>query len=130
MKQRVFKNEKGQDLIVKHRKSAIIFAVEEVKKDMKPDFRFYFSTQTFKEFASYIEEISNKAWAAITPKEAHSLATDYYEYYDREFDNNGYLSIVEDGLSVEGPYTTTAKLYQFNKSKIQSFIYDLRKKLK
>ncbi|QDP99437.1 hypothetical protein FOH38_02075 [Lysinibacillus fusiformis] len=121
MKERIF-----GDLIIKHRKSAIFF---EIGEGEYYDCIFRFTEHEFKEFTSYIEEIANESWNNVTPKVADSMGTDYSEYYDKEFDNNGYLSIIENGLRIEGPYTTTGRLYKFNKAKIQSFIFDLRKKI-
>lgn len=126
MKQRVFETVNGKDLIIKHRKSAVIFEVD-LLEDEKPNFQFQFTEETFKEFVTYIESIANEIWSSFIPKDATSEASDYWEYYDKEFDNNGYLRISEECLEVEGPHTTTGRLYQFNKAKMQSFIFDLRK---
>jgi hypothetical protein len=65
----------------------------------------------------------------LTPKEAQSEGADYYEYYDREFDNNGYLSIRDNALEIGRPILESNKLYQFNKKKMESFIYDFRERV-
>ncbi len=122
MKYRVFSN----GLVVKHRKSAIIFENEGGKKQKEDRFTYEFTNDEFKDFSSYIEMIANKAWSNVVPKEASSLASDYDEYYDRKYDDNGRLSITENGLLIIAPYCSVDTLYQFNKPKIQSFIYDLR----
>lgn len=121
LKQYVFDN----GLVVKHRKHAIIFETIEGESGTGNDFKFTFSPDTFREFVDYIIKIADEAWANITPKEADSLGSDYYEYYDKLYDNNGYLSISKCELVIESPYGSVDKLYQFNKPKIQSFIYDL-----
>lgn len=126
MKERVFETLNGKALTVKHRKSAVTFEVQ-LSKNEKPDFHFKFSPEDFKAFAAYMESVANDVWSNFTPKDATSEASDYCEYYDKEFDNNGYLRIIEDGIKVEGPHNTTGRLYQFTKSKLQSFIFDLRK---
>ncbi len=115
-------------LVIKHRKSAIIFENASGKKEKKERFSYKFSEDEFKDFAAYIEEIANEAWSSIVPKEANSLGSDYAEYYDRKYDANGYLAIGENVISIDAPYWSVDTLYQFNKPKIQSFIYDLRKK--
>ncbi|WP_313804792.1 hypothetical protein [Cytobacillus sp.] len=116
-------------LVIKHRKSAIIFENASGKKEKEERFSYEFSKEGFKEFATYIEEIANEAWSNIEPKEANSVGSDYDEYYDRKYDANGSLCISEKGIGIMAPYWSVDTLYQFNKPKIQSFIYDLRKKL-
>lgn len=117
-------------LVVKHRKSAIIFENENGKKEKEENFIYTFIEEEFKDFAMYIEKIANEAWTGVVPKEANSSGSDYAEYYDRKYDANGDLSIKSYGISIVAPYWSVDTLYQFNKPKIQSFIYDLQKKLK
>ncbi|UAT29530.1 hypothetical protein K7T73_13065 [Bacillus badius] len=125
MKTKIFDN----GLVIKHRKSAIIFENASGKKEKEERFLYEFTDEEFKDFAGYIEEIANEAWSNVVPKEAHSEASDYDEYYDRKYDANGSLSISNKGILIIAPYWSVDTLYQFNKPKIQSFIYDLRKKL-
>lgn len=124
--ERIFKSENGLELIVRHRKSAVILEVSEAPKGVYK-FSFEFTTETFKELLDYIELISMQAWSNLTPKEAGSMGADYFEYYDRKLDNNGYLSIKKNVLRIERPSEESNRLYQFNKLKMESFIYDFRK---
>lgn len=126
MKAKVFDN----GLVVKHRKSAIIFENVKGKNEKEELFIYTFTDEGFKDFSSYIEDVANEAWSNIVPKEANSLASDYDEYYDRRYDANGNLSITNIGITINAPYWSVDTLYQFNKPKIQSFIYELQKKLK
>lgn len=123
-------------LIVKHRKHAIILECINGEENILENnylFSFAFTPDEFRKFAEYIKEISNVAWNNVKPKLANSEGSDYYEYYDRRYDNNGYLSIVDKKkhieLHVEAPYGSKDTLYQFNKPKIQSFIYDINELL-
>lgn len=116
-------------LVIKHRTSAIIFENATGKKEREERFLYEFTKEDFKDFAIYIEEIANEAWSNIVPKEATDLRSDYDEYYDRKYDANGGLSIKENGILITAPFWSVDTLYQFNKPKIQSFIYDLRKKV-
>ena len=125
MKSKTFSN----GLVVKHRKSAIIFETASGKKEKEERFFFDFSDEELEEFVSYIEEVANEAWSNIEPKEAKSWASDYDEYYDRKYDDNGYLSLSNNLIAITAPYWSVDTLYQFNKAKIQSFIYDIRKKI-
>lgn len=129
------------NLVVKHRKHAILFENVHKEEGIKKNnhrFVFTFTYDEFQDFAEYIKEIANEAWKDIKPKVATSEGSDYYEYYDRRYDNNGYLSIRDKSgqdkngqveLHIEAPYGSKDTLYQFNKPKIQSFIYDMDKLL-
>lgn len=127
-------------LIVKHRRSAIILEDENEKDEQKSQFVYVFTNETLKHFTDYIIKIANEAWTGITPKIANSMASDYDEYYDRKYDNNGYLAIVDylsttslertTAISIRAPHLSKDTLYQFNKAKIQAFIYDLQQKIK
>ncbi len=125
MKVKTFDN----GLVVKHRKSAVIFENEQGKKEREDKFIYEFTKDRFKELADYIEKAANESWSNVVPTEANSPASDYDEYYDRKYDDNGYLYIKENGILIIAPSWSVDTLYQFNKPKIQSFIYDLRKKL-
>lgn len=120
MKSKIFSN----GLVVKHRKHAIIFENETGIQD-NYKFDFTFEPDEFKAFIQYLNDIIPDVWKNFQPKEANSLGSDYYEYYDRLLDNNGYLSIGDNNLKIEAPNLSTGRLYQFNKPKMQSFIYDL-----
>ncbi|MGI0534966.1 hypothetical protein KFD70_22005 [Bacillus pfraonensis] len=128
MNYKVFTSTSGLELIVKHRKSAVIFeANTEQAAEKKHDFTFEFTSQVFSGLLEYIEEISNKSWSNLISKECDSFGSDYYEYYDRPLDNNGYLRIGKNVLFLERPTTESERLYKFDKRKMQSFIYDFRK---
>lgn len=126
MKSKTFDN----GLVVKHRRSAIILENASGKKEKEEMFEYHFTTDGFKEFADYIIEVANQAWKNITPKEATSFGSDYAEYYDKKYDANGNLRILDDGILIYAPYWSVDTLYQFNKAKVQSFIYDLNKRIK
>lgn len=128
MKRQIFRSLSGRVLYVKYSKTKVVLEVD-LNEGEEPRFKFEFSEGDFSAFASFMELISREIWATFMPKEASSQASDYDEYYDKDFDNNGYLSIGENCIYIEGPHTTTGRLYQFNKAKMQSFIFDLRKRI-
>lgn len=127
--ERIFKSVNGLELIVKNRKSAVIFEMEQDQAGEKYDFVFEFTLEVFAELLKHLESVSNESWSNVNPRVADSEASDYYEYYDRKLDNNGYLGIGKSGLSIERPTNECGRLYQFNKRKMESFIYDFRKKV-
>lgn len=116
---------KGNSLLVKSRRSAVILSLSKDVSSKSYDFDLEFTKDIFKELIEYIEEISQISWKGLKPKGADSLGSDYFEYYDRVFDNNGYLTIGENKLIVQRPSLDSPKLYQFNKRKMQSFLYDI-----
>jgi len=121
MNTKVFDN----GLVVRHRKSAVIL---ELKNENPVDYRFviHFNTQEdFIKFRDYMKEVATKVWPTHTPKLATSDGADYWEYYDRELDNNGYLSLYKDKLCIERPSLESPRLYRFNKVRMESFLYDL-----
>lgn len=127
MENKIFTAIDGKKLNIKSTKSAVIFELVETQENKKYDFKYVFDDNTFNELFNYLEVISTKIWAKLEPKEANSMSSDYYEYYDKKLDNNGYLSISKNILSIERPSLSSLKLYQFNKKKMESFIYDYKK---
>ncbi|MBH0323355.1 hypothetical protein [Bacillus cereus] len=127
MESRTFTSTNGLELIIKSRKSAVIFEIDPSKTNGKYDFLFEFNLPSFMELLEYIEDISNKSWNNLNPKECDSLGADYYAYYDRPLDSNGYLDISKYKLKIERPSLESGRLYQFNKKKMESFIYDFKK---
>ena len=137
-------------LIVRHRKSAVFFEREtdlkiegyvlphwedqtHVVQPSESSRKYIFTQDEFKEFLVYMEQIANESWKNFAPKEAVSPGSDYWEYYDRDFDNNGYLTVGKYYINLEGPASQPktsnpiVRLYKFNKRKFESFVYDLRK---
>ncbi|MEL3959510.1 hypothetical protein NST17_20370 [Caldifermentibacillus hisashii] len=107
MKVKTFEN----GLVVKHRKSAIIFENYNGKKEGEEKFEYIFSPDGFRKFANYIKEIASEAWSNVVPKEADSWGSDYAEYYDRKYDDNGDLVIIKNGIRIYAPYWSTDTLY-------------------
>lgn len=86
-----------------------------------------FSDDTFKGLQDTLNDEAHKVWKSLTIKEADSFGNDYDEYYDRQLDNNGYLSVKQNQLDVTKVYKGSMRVYQFNKQKMGTFLYDLNK---
>ncbi|MGG1650484.1 hypothetical protein ABHN03_16830 [Paenibacillus sp. NRS-1775] len=127
MKTKIFICDDGKELIIKHRKSAVIFEMNRNQINNKYKVTYNFELKDFVELYNYIKMIANEAWTNLSPKEADSLGSDYYEYYDKELDTNGYLRIGKNTIYIDRPTLDGHKLYQFNKKKMESFIYDFEK---
>lgn len=142
------RNFKG--LIVRHRKSAVFFEREtdlSIEGYVAPSWKdeapviqtselgqkYIFSQDEFQEFLAYMEQIAEEAWKSFVPKEADSMGADYADYYDKDFGNEGSLSVGKYYIDLDGPANQPktdnpiVRLYKFNKRKFESFIYDLRK---
>lgn len=126
---RIFETVNGGNLVVISRKSAVIFEAEETNGNQGLKFIFEFGEETFLELVDYLQTLSNKSWSNFVPSECNSCGSDYSEYYDRALDNNGYLDFRDNTLRIERPTLESTKLYQFNKKKMESFVYDLKKVL-
>lgn len=87
---------------------------------------------TKEEFKSFVDELKNKAtviWKdKFELKEVTSMGNDYWEYYDRKYDNNGYLEVGKRAdsymVTIERPCKDSHRFYQLNKAKSQTFIND------
>lgn len=119
MKERVFEDRHGRKVIVRVNKSNIQIHTEE-KKII--DYRFYLDSN---EILYYLKEQATRIWKSFHPKEADSLGSDYFEFYDRGTDTNGYLEFHDEALIFASPSEETTLLYQFNKRRMESFIYDM-----
>lgn len=114
----------GRMLKVVHRKSALFFELTEDAKGFR--FSFRFDAETFQALIQYIEESASASWDKLVIKEVDSFGNDYWEYYSKELDNNGYLSIKPLLLDVERPALESLELYKFNKAKMGTFLFDAR----
>lgn len=121
----IFKDVEGKGLEIVMNKTNITFNSTENFDGFAISYEF--DEKTFKDLRETLSNFANKIWANFTPKEANSEGSDYYEYYDRNFDNNGYLSCRDYWLSFERPVKSNTKLYQLNKRKSESLIFDLYK---
>lgn len=87
---------------------------------------------TKEEFKNFVDELKGKAitiWKdKFELKEISSMGNDYWEYYDRKYDNNGYLSVGKrtNGymVTIERPCEDSHRFYQLNKAKSQTFLND------
>lgn len=124
-KEEIFTSKEGIRLCVITYKSNIQLFLPTGYEDASKRRTLKYDKKGFESLLRYIESQANVVWKNITPKLAESIGADYDEYYDRVLDNNGYLSLGASFLTVEGPYGGENKLYQFNKKKMESFLYDV-----
>ena len=60
-----------------------------------------FTEKSFKEFVNNFKAECYKIWDTFEPKPVSSFGNDYWEYYDRKFDNNGYLDLGKFNITIE-----------------------------
>lgn len=118
MIEQVFTDDHKRKLIVRVNRSNIQIHTE--RKDLL-DYQFDLNVELFK----FLKEQAVKVWKTFTPKVADSFGSDYWEFYDKATDNNGYLDIRNEMLIFGSPSEETTLLYQFNKRRMESFIYDM-----
>lgn len=125
----VFNTENGYVLTIITNKTNIQLEVEDSQGNELPDYKNHkldFNTETFKEIHHVLEEAANKVWKSLVLKEVDNFGNDYYEYYDRELDNNGYLDISRNQLTISRVFEGSKRVYQFNKQKMGTFLYDFK----
>ena len=123
-----FYDRKGTNLLIEHNRTNVILKTN--KENITKDYylSLYFDKNVFEEMIKYLEGISKTIWKDFEPKEANSINSDYAEYFDKKYDNNGYLTIFCDSaLKIERPSDDCPYMYKFNKRRMESFIYDLKK---
>lgn len=116
-------------VVIKTTKTAVIFELGGTNPRPSSTVKCLLTTREFQEFHDRLASVAKSVWPTLSPREANTEASDYYEYYDRELDNNGYLVLKSDGLRIESPFAGHERLYQFNKRKMESFLFDLNKQL-
>lgn len=125
MLKREFKTETGKVFTVESDRKNIYFLSQENEEKIK----MYFESEMQEEIKKYLLEISKGIWKDFEPKEANSMSSDYWEYYDKKYDNNGYLSVDSSGaMTIEKPSTLAPYFYKFNKRRMESFMFDLEKR--
>lgn len=156
LKELILEDSHGQELIIKHRKSAVFFeCLADIKKPNSHSVKnannrfgeqhknyvcitelkrtYNFSDEDFKTFCDYCNLIARESWSNFAPKEADSWGAEYDDYYDKDFDNNGKLSLKKNIMNIEGPYTQlksngeVIRLIKFNKRRFESFVYELNR---
>lgn len=148
MKGQTFTDKNGRQLIVQHRKSSVFLLKKYKEEDLKEHrsggiyidgvglyANYEFANDAFSELYEYLVKVGTESWKELNPRVADSLGADYDDYYDKDFDNNGSLSIRTNSIQIKGPYAQPpnkdhlTRLIKFNKRKFESFIYDFRKAL-
>lgn len=123
----------GHQLIIKVNRSNIQWEldVSEGYKGRDDSIKLTFSEDAFRELYDVMDDESQKVWKGVNKKYADSDGCDYWEYYGRVLDNNGYLTFVDDtGMRVGYVYLAKSKrIYQFNKQKVGTFLYDFELEL-
>lgn len=123
MQSKAFTDNHGVVLIIKQTKNSVIFELARDEKGHHFDLRF--TPEEYRELMAYIDTVAHDAWPNLVLRDATSAASDYDEYYDRELDNNGQLTIGKyDNLKISRPMETHKRMYKFTKRKMETFLFD------
>lgn len=128
MKLKSFVTTHGTQLIVVSDGKQFYFYTDD-ETTAQIDFIYPFDNGEFESLYYYLLNTSKLIWKTFEPKEAYSASSDYDEYYDKELDNNGYFAMHNMSFSISRPTPDDNRLYIFNRQKMQSFVYDIRKVL-
>lgn len=84
-------------------------------------------------FDSYYKQLfvlANSIWKDLELREVTGFGNDYQEYYDKELDNDGSAAIDVNGIYFypPAPHLKSNRLYRFTKKKIETYLYDLKKR--
>lgn len=90
---------------------------------------FKFTKEQYVCFYHQLHEMANNIWSDLKLQGVTGFGNDYGEYYDRELDNDGSASIGVDVISFSppAPHLESNRLYRFTKTKMQTYLYDLKK---
>lgn len=90
---------------------------------------FELTKEQYSNFYHQLYEMAKDVWQNLELQDVTGLSNDYGEYYDRELDNNGDASIGENRISFwpPAPHLESNRLYRFTKTKIQTYLFDLKK---
>ena len=113
----------GKDLIIEKNKKNILFKADaENLKGYR--LKVCFEREDFIRMINQISDIAKELWGDIQPKEITCVRDDYTEYYDKKYDDNGYLTIDNYILKLEVSSLDAPYVYKFNKKRVETFIYD------
>lgn len=126
----ITKEDNMKNIIYTKGKSGIELNVDSVAMREKIEM----SPEEFQNFSNGLLDLANAIWDKnFELKEVTSMGNDYFEYYDRKYDNNGYLSIKKNAdqfiVDIEKPCLESHRFYLLNKAKAQTFINDCLKLL-
>lgn len=81
------------------------------------------------ELYTIIKSLANDLWPNHTPHDVTGFGNDYTEYYDKETDNDGGLSISKDAITFYPPgyHLDSPKLYRFTRRTVETFLFDFEK---
>ena len=104
--------------------------VSKIDRDVYPD-KFGAKQRYMKCGIEYItdmlEAVIHEVWPGLEPKEATGLGSDCTEYYDKELDNNGYLTLNSRTFGVEGPSKESERAFVLNKRKAQDLLDTIKR---
>lgn len=119
----------GEPILCVEKKGKSLVFTNESANPYTRKFSLKLNQDQFDEFYTQLLEMAESIWGDLKIKDVTGFGNDYGEYYDRELDNDGGASIDEKGIYFypPAPHLKSNRIYRFTKSKIETYLYDLRK---
>lgn len=110
-------------------KNKIVFYADRDEYPDKDRFRRKYTDEGWKYILELLLEITKEVWPDLKPKEATGIGSDFEEYYDKEIDLDGSMSLFNKELFIHAPSQKHPRIYAITKRKGSDFINTLLKRL-
>ena len=125
--------ETGPPIRITSRPGAVTIDLVAPQSDVNTDPEQYnidltFDEKGFIDCLSRIQKAATDAWPNIQPLASKAFEQHYYEGFDSQHQDYGYLSLGDRALRFGQPIDDKARLYAFEERKMQSFLFDSEQK--
>lgn len=108
-----------------HKVTLCMFPIEAVIADGLYNYARANVSSIADNYLAGIKDCAEVAWPGIIAKVADSDASDYYAYYDSKYDVEHELEGLHSIIQVTGYKQDSMACYDFNKRRMQSYLFDL-----
>lgn len=114
----------GTEIIIRQRKTTVL--IELVHNDPnETSYTLQFTPEGYVDAMDTIKAAAHQAWPNIKPKKYTSVSSHYHGYFDEELSGYGFLIIgTSDQIAITKPDGQNKRMYQFNKRRMESFLFD------
>lgn len=113
----------------KAEKNRIVFYTDRNEYPEKFKFKEDYTDSEWVEILKELLEMANEVWPDIKPREATGHGSDFEEYYDKELDCDGWMSIFNKHISINAPNKDHERIYAITKRKAADFVNTLLKRI-
>lgn len=116
-------------VIVRAEKNKIVFLADRDEYPEKDRFRRKYSAIGWEYILGVLLEIVKEVWPDLKPKEATGHGSDFEEYYDKELDLDGSMTLYNNELFIHAPSKHHERIYVIPKRKAADFLNTLNKRI-